>query len=67
MLSSPSQDLNRALVFLLKEDGNIILSEIPTAVRNTLLTYLQSQESSARGTDIESDIKLSTERLKNTK
>ncbi len=67
MLSSPSQDLNHSLVFLLKEDGNIILSEIPITARNTLLTYLQSQESSVRGTDIESDFKISIERLQSTK
>lgn len=67
MLSSPSQDLNRSLVFLLKEDGNILISEIPITARNTLLIYLQSLESSARGTDMESDIKLSIERLQNTK
>ncbi len=67
MLASPSPDLNQSLTFLLKEDGNIALADIPPTTRTELLTYLQSQENSIRGTDIEPDWKLSISRLQNGK
>lgn len=67
ILASPSPDLNQSLTFLLKEDGNIALADIPPTTRTELLTYLQSQENSIRGTDIEPDWKLSINRLQTGK
>ena len=42
MLASSSHPKNQALVFLLREDGNIIASDIPQPTRAVLLAHLQA-------------------------
>jgi hypothetical protein len=65
--SSPSietkAEMNKSLTFLLKEDGNISLADVSQEMKSELLTYLQSQSSNIKGTDIETDWKVSVHRL----
>lgn len=57
MLASSSQQSSQALTFLLKEDGNIAISDIPQTTRAVLLTYLKSlQNQSASIPDLEISI-----------
>lgn len=62
LLTHKSPQSNQALVFLLKEDGNIVISNVPANTRKILLTHLQSLEASP---EISADKKASIDQLKN--
>lgn len=47
LLAYKSPQSTQSLVFLLKEDGNIVVSDVPADTRNALLTHLQSLEKSS--------------------
>lgn len=61
LLAYKSPQSTQSLVFLLKEDGNIVISDVPADTRNILLTHLQSLEKSS---EIFVDIKTSINRLR---
>ncbi|MEQ1545073.1 hypothetical protein [Methyloglobulus sp.] len=61
--SDTSNELNASLSYLLKEDNNIMLSEVDSTVKSILLSYFLSQESNVKGSNIELDWKTATGRL----
>jgi len=67
LTSSPSaktqQEMNKTLAFLLKEDGNLALSDIGSPIKQELLGYLKSQQNNIQGSDLERDWKMAISRL----